>query len=490
MKHSPQRRQVLKGALALSATGLLGGKQPALAGQFKHPNILFLLTDNQRFDAVGYINRIVRTPNLDRLAQEGVRFLNTFVTTSVCCTSRASILTGTYARHHNAWSFDDSLPPSLLKQTYPALLRHAGYRTGFFGKYGVGRVSNVKSDAKPFRVDELPPEDKAGFDVIEDTGFAYYEPGDIERKRHQNETLVEKAKQFIDSTPKSQPFCLSISFHAPHVDHVDGDVLRPEPDLLPLYAKDIFKQGPTLNEEAFETLPEFLQKSEGRRRWQKRGFGSRETWLDWIRRYYALATGIDRAIGRIVAALEAQGIEQDTIIIFTSDNGLFLGDHGLDGCWFGYEASIRIPLVIRPLGRPKVQDIHAPVLNIDLAPTMLALAGVPIPETMQGRDVSPLLTGAPVVPSWRTDFLYEHYLAGLNPSREEQKKMEKFIPSSEGVRNERYTYLRYPWQTENNEQLFDRIADSNQLNNIVRTAPQDLVDKLRKRTDELIAQNA
>lgn len=488
MQRLATRRSVLKRAAALGAASVLGNMDRVLGRDSKRPNILFLLTDNQRYDAVGYLNKAVRTPNLDRLAKDGVRFRNTFVTTSICCASRASILTGTYARRHNVWDFETKLPPSLQKNSYPFLLRNAGYRTGFFGKYGVGKVSNQKGDGAPFREDDLPAQDKAGFDVIEDTGFAYYASGDAERKHHNNEILAEKAERFIGTAPKDQPFCLSISFHAPHESSLD-EGYRAEPDMLALYARDTLTPGPLVNEAALNSLPPFLQNSEARRR-QQLWYPDREKWVNSARNNYALITGIDRSIGRMVAALEKKGVADNTVIMFTSDNGQLLGDYGLEGIWYGYEGSIRIPLMIRPVTRPKGQDVEAPVLNIDFAPTMLALAGVPIPAVMQGRDVSPLWTGARLARPWRTDFLYEHYLTGLHPSEEKKEWTEKFIPSSEGVRNERYTYLRYPHQKGENESLFDRVADPNELKNIIHTAPPQLVEQLRKRTDELIAQNS
>lgn len=469
---------------------MLGPSHAARAGSGKRPNILFLLTDNQRYDALGYLNKAVRTPNMDRLAGRGVHFANTFVTTSICCTSRASIFTGMYGRRHGVWEFDTSLSQKVLQNTYPALLKEAGYRTGFFGKYGVGKLSNTKADGRPFREDDLAKQDKAGFDVIEDTGFAYYAPGDTRREHHNNKILAEKAERFIDSASKDQPFCLSISFHAPHASETsDEDGYHAEPDMLVQYDQEPLTPGPLVTEAAYKSLPPFLQTSEGRHR-QQRYYPDRQSWIQSVRNYYGLISGIDRSIGRILAALEKKGVADNTVIIFTSDNGEVLGDYGLEGYWYGYEGSIRIPLLICPVERPKVQAVQAPVLNIDLAPTMLALAGVPIPPMMQGRDASPLWRGDPFEPHWRSDFLYEHYLAGLHPSEATKEKTEKFIPSSEGVRTARHTYLRYPWQSGENEQLFDRVADPNELKNIIHTAPRELVERLRKRTDELIEANA
>lgn len=478
---------MLRGVVALGVSSILRRSKLASAQDRKRPNILFLLTDNQRYDAVGYLNKDVRTPHLDGLARDGVRFPNTFVTTSICPTSRASIFTGTYGRRHGVWTFDTSLPPVLLRNSYPALLKRAGYRTGFFGKYGVGKASNMKTDGVPFSADDLPLEDKAGFDVIKDVGFAYYQPGDVGQKHHNNETLAELAEGFIDSTPKDVPFCLSISFHAPHEGPGENDGYRAESDVLRLYAQKDLVPGPLVNEGAFKTLPHFLQNSEGRRR-EQLWYPTPKKWVDQAKNYFALITGVDRSIGRMLAALERKGVEDNTVVIFTSDNGECLGDYGLEGYWYGYECSIRVPLMIRPVGRPQIQDVQAPALNIDLAPTMLALAGVKIPATMQGRDMSPLWTGKPLGRPWRTDFLYEHYLPGLHPTEEVKKQTEKFIPSSEGVRNERYTYLRYPWEKGDNEQLFNRLADPNELKNIIHTAPPELINQLRKRTDELIAQ--
>jgi arylsulfatase A-like enzyme len=189
---------------------------------------------------------------------------------------------------------------------------------------------------------------------------------------------------------------------------------------------------------------------------------------------------MDRAIGRVVAKLKEAGLYEDTIIIFTSDNGYFLGDYGLSDKWYGYEASIRVPLFIRMpggVGR-EVEDVS---LNIDLAPTMLAMAGAPVPSAMQGANLTPLVGGgAPA--GWRTDFLYEHLLTGR--TKADAAKLPFTIASSEGVRNGRYTYLRYPQY--DYEELFDRIADPDEMVNIAATVSSGVLQDLRKRTDELI----
>jgi arylsulfatase A-like enzyme len=497
MPANRSRRKILKYAVGAGMAAFSAGISRLSASPAQRPNILFLLADDLRFDAVGYISSRVHTPNIDRLAKQGVRFNNMFVTTSNCWTSRASIFTGTYARRHGVFDPTTPLPAKLLRNSYPVLLRRAGYRTGFFGKYGVGDI--CQSDAGKWLHDQVPAADREGFDEIDDFND-YYAAADVNREHHNNQRIADKAAGFIRSTPPSQPFCLSLSFKAPHANDTDDLIMGEyvaEPDMFELYCRDIFTQGPTVNDAAFKSLPAYIQTSESRHRWQGR-FSTPWLWQDSVRKYYALATGMDRAIGRVMQALEDKGLENNTVVIFSSDNGYFLGDYGLSDKWYGYEASVRVPLMIRPVGKPAVAEVSATTLNIDLAPTLLALAGVSIPASMQGRDLSPLWSGRALSKPWRTDFLYEFYLSGSGkPSpamqqleRQLGESMEQFIPSSEGLRNERYTYLRYPRQQGDNEQLFDRVGDANELKNIIREAPAELVARLRKRTDELIAINS
>ena len=509
-KKSLSRRQAIKGAAGVGVAALAASVYGRIAPPARRPNIVFLLADDLRFDGVGYVNKDVITPHLDQLAGEGVRFHNMFVTTAICCTSRASIFTGAYARRHGVWDFTTNLPSQLLRNSYPALLKAAGYRTGFFGKYGVGdyKVGDAMGDGIG-PMPHVPVENAACFDEIEDFD-RYYAPGDTERAHHNNDAIAERAEKFIHGSSTAQPFCLSLSFKAPHVSEPIDLLMGPytaEPDMLELYSKKIFTEGPVVidtvgidkaggwdiytqppaarHAAAFNSLPPYLRHSENRRRWIER-FSNPWLWQDSMRKYYALISGVDRAIGRIISALKETGCWDNTVVIFTGDNGVFLGDYGLADKQYGYEASIRVPLVIRPLQKPVLQDVSATTLNIDLASTILAFAGIPAPATMAGRDLSPLWTNARSRQPWRSDFLYEHYLAGLhNPSA----SWERLIPSSEGVRNERYTYLRYPRQAGDNEQLFDRIADADELNNIIHSVPPEIVESLRRRTDALIADN-
>jgi arylsulfatase A-like enzyme len=290
MKVDPQkplsRRQIVKGAVAAGVTALAAPVYGRIASSPRRPNIVFLLADDLRFDGVGYTNKDVSTPNLDQLAGEGVRFRNMFVTTAICCSSRASIFTGAYARRHGVWDFTTNLSSHLLNNSYPALLKAAGYRTGFFGKYGVGdyKTGDDMGDGTG-PMPQVPAENAACFDDIEDFD-RYYAPGDSARAHHNNDMIAEKAEKFIRGSSAAQPFCLSLSFKAPHVSEPMDLLMGPytaEPDLLELYSETILTEGPVVIDEvgidaaggwdiftqpaaakhaaAFNGLPEYLRRS-------------------------------------------------------------------------------------------------------------------------------------------------------------------------------------------------------------------------------------
>ena len=311
-------------------------RSPEEGAQAQRPNFIFILTDDQRFDSVGCTgNRVVQTPNLDRLAKDGVRFPNHFVTTAICSVSRASIFTGQYQRRHGVGDFVTPLTPEQWSQTYPALLRGAGYRTGFIGKFGVGDGRYIAAKRNDFDFWRgLPGQ----------AGEWFIDPRDP-NGQHATARFGDQALEFLNGCTNSQPFCLSISFNAPHAR--DGKERAFQPDLRdePLYADTQMPVPQTASEKYFQRLPEFVRRSEGRRRWEKR-FATPEMFQQTMRDYYRLVTGIDREIGRMMAGLAERGLAENTVIIFTSDNGWFAGERGLADKWFMYEESIRVPLII------------------------------------------------------------------------------------------------------------------------------------------------
>lgn len=430
------------------------------ANAARPPNIVLLLTDDQRWDTLGAMgNRLIRTPNLDRLAAEGVTFVNSFVTTSICMASRASMFTGQYVSTHGLNDFNEQLSPGALQRSYVGVLRAAGYRMGFIGKWGL--------DRKPL------PEDQ--FDYWR--GFAgqgnYFPEGP--GGPHLTALMGRQALEFLRSVSRQRPFFLQVSFKAPHVQDDDPRQFLYDPADAGLYRDVTFPLPRTADERYIAQLPLEVQRSEGRRRWAIR-FSTPALYQESVRGYYRLITGVDRVVGQIRAALAELGFERDTVIIFTSDNGFYLGEHGLAGKWLMHEESIRTPLVIYdPRLPPATHGLrrHELALNIDLAPTLAELAGVAPPRSMQGRSLLPLLDPARK-PAWRTDFFYEHTYTARG-----------WIPRVEGVRGERWKYTRYLDTDPLFEELYDLRADPFEERNLARDpAHASRLERIRARYRE------
>lgn len=442
------RRRFLRGAAALPA-GLAAGQHAQT-----RPNILFLLTDDQRWDALGCMgNPVIKTPNIDRLAADGVLFRSNFCTTAICMSSRASIFTGLYMRAHGINSFDAPLKPADFDRSYPALLRAAGYRTGFIGKWGVGNAM---------------PKDR--FDYYK--GFPgqgrYFPKGGGE---HLTNTMGEQAEEFLDGCRIEQPWCLSISFKAPHAQDEDPKQFLYDPALEPLYRDVRIPVPKTAAPEYFERVPDFVRNSEGRNRWKWR-FDTPARYQEMVKAYYRLVTGVDVVVGRLRQALADRDFARNTVIVFTSDNGDFLAEHGMADKWLMYEESIRTPLVVYDPRQPARGRTRTEMsLNIDVAPTLLDFAGIAAPACMQGRSLRPLLGAA--APPWRREWFYEHHF-------EVPPKVR--IPRSEGIRTADWKYIRYIDAQPASEELYDLRRDPLEEKNLAPDpGHKQRLDQLRAR---------
>ncbi|NBV23113.1 MAG: DUF4976 domain-containing protein [Proteobacteria bacterium] len=409
------------------------------------PNFVFLLVDDLRWNALGFMgDKIVQSPNIDRLAARSTVFDNCFVTTSICSVSRASIFSGQWMRRHGIEDFVRGLNGAAWENTYPAQLRTAGFRTGFIGKYGVGSVKETEAKAKAFDYWKGLP-GQAG---------EFIEKNDPTRT-HKTARFGNEALEFLGGCDQGKSFCLSVSFNAVHARDGKPREFEPDPRDEELYKDVIFPLPKLASEEAFQRLPESVQKSEGRTRWHWR-FDTPEKTQRILRDYYRLITGVDREVGRIVAELEKRGLADNTVIMFNGDNGFAFGERGMADKWFMYEEDIRVPLFIYDPRLPKTvgRRSAAMVLNVDFAPTMLAMAGVAVPPVMQGRSLVPLLSGA-APKDWRTEFFYEHHSVAAR------------IPQSEGVRTERWKYLRWIAETPVKEELYDLQTDPLEERNLL-----------------------
>ena len=427
------------------------------------PNILFLLIDDQRNDTLGCAGHpIIKTPVVDHLAANGVRFQNAFVTTSICAASRASLLTGLYERTHGYTFGKPPVSAAHMSKSYPALLRHSGYRTGFVGKYGI----RTKGKAEPRMFDYFEPHGRNPYFKKQPDGTT----------RHETEIAGDKAIEFLNSNPEGTPFCLSISFNAVHAEDGDKKNHFPWPKAVDGMYDDVEIPVPRLSDTSiFENHPEFLKTSMNRDRYFWR-WDSPEKYQKNMKSYFRMISGVDHVIGRIRKELDRLGLSDNTVIIYMGDNGYYMGDRGFAGKWSHYEQSLRVPLIVYDPRLPQkkrgvVNDKAA--LNIDVPATMLDLAGVEIPTHFQGSSLAPLLQGRGA-PDWRNDFFCEHLMD------------HKAIPKWEGVRGERYVYARYFEQQPVFEFLHDLQTDPDQLFNLAsKPEHKNILVRMRTRCDEL-----
>jgi len=413
----------------------------AAADEGKRPNIIFMLTDDQRFDALGCMgNDIIRTPHIDRLAAEGTLFTSMFCTTSICATSRATFLTGQWERRHGIDGFRQPLSREQWRNSFPALLQKHGYRTAMIGKWGLGG--------------KLPADDYDYFKGYSGQGRYYPKGKSKQPGEHLTHKLGEQVLEFLETCKSGEPFLLQVYTKAAHCQDGDPWPFQSDPRYDRLFTEQTIPLPPTATEKHFKSLPHFLQNSEARKRWQIR-FANPELYQKSVKDYYRLIAGIDDVVGNIVAKLREKNLAENTVIIFTSDNGFYLGDRGLAGKWFMHEESIRLPLIIYDPRFPKQRpgkNISEMVLNVDIAPTIAELAGVDIPSAMQGRSLVPLMQGKKV--EWRNEFLYEHRFTHAR------------IPKNEGVRTRRWKYTRYTSIEPVYEELYDLKTDPLEEHNL------------------------
>jgi len=482
-----KRQRVLPGAVAVALLALTAHAAPA------RPNILFVLTDDQRWDALGYAgNPVIQTPNLDRLAGKGIYFSNAFVTTAICCASRASILTGQYEYANGVENF---VTPVNLEVTYPRYLREAGYYTGFIGKWGTGEgntnyfiqatdlfdfwggsmgqanywherncnfVRNNGTSGKHHFFCDCPPDARG----IRGEGIRIGKANMKDPIHQETDVVPMKVRSFLDQRDPQKPFCLSISFKSPHGPWSDFDE-RFKND----YQDVILPVAASATEAEAMSRPEFLRNSMNSIGLDK-VLTARQAdgpLQKSMKQYYRLINGVDYAVGKILDELQARGLTDNTVIIFYSDNGHFMAEHGFTGKWLMYEESIRVPgFIYDPRHPGNGKRSSEMVLNIDLAPTILDLAGWPVPESMQGKSLLPLLAD-PNQPL-REDFYYEHHYHLGRPTPN--------IERSQGVRTRDWTYIRYiDQQGAEAEELYHVSVDPLELKNLSQDPESAVVRK-------------
>lgn len=417
------------------------------------PDIVFILLDDLRWDGLSYKGHpYVRTPNIDQLRHEGASMENAFVTTSICCPSRATFLTGTYASTHGVIDnetseYDPEITPPLTKY-----LQETGYRTAMIGKWHMGKAAH--------------PRPYFDYWLSFKAQGVYFDPWfniNGERKRFEGYTtdlLTDKAIEFIREQPLEEPYFLMLSHKAVHQPfkpaprHQDAfgaettdlrppsweDDFRGKPDWQRREQLDSWRWEWRTREHAAEAVPEVIppQPFPGKSR--------------YVEQYRCLAA-VDEGVGRLMETLRQRGTLENTLIVFTSDNGYFHGEHRRWDKRLASEESLRIPMVIRYPGSIEAGfTVEENVRNVDFAPTILSYAGLPVPAQMQGADMRPLLEQR--ASAWDDEVFYEYWVDLVHS-----------IPTMKALRDKRYKLVAYP-EIDDISELYDLKKDPHEMVNL------------------------
>jgi arylsulfatase A-like enzyme len=478
------------------------------------PNILVILTDDQRADHLGVNGHpVLRTPNLDHLAEEGMNFRNAFASSTACTPNRTCILTGQYERKHGVnFNSGSSLKEEAWERTYPMLLKKAGYYVGYVGKnhtpigksdLGVGYPSGVMEGSFDYwygnhNHSTFYPKNK----------FPIYRNA---RANSQVEIFTEGAlnflseqhgfagaSEFLISRPLDQPFCLLVNLNVPH--NKGTGTMRMLPKDHQLY-KSAYR-------DQIENLPvpaTYLAEHEIKRpKLPSRVYNgqylnsysyvkSRADLQERMVRVCQTVEGVDRMVGALLAKLKQDGVANNTVTFFTSDHGIQHGEHGLGGKVLLYEESLRVPMIVHD---PRVPKEHRGkvseelALSIDLAPTILELAGLPMDDEMQGMSLIPLMDQKTV--DWRNDFFAENLFTGQNyprieAVRERKLKYIRYFSNSHRIPYRKLLLASIEGESPIFEELYDLSKDLRERKNLVgeKDYRMDLV-RLRKRCQQLV----
>jgi arylsulfatase A-like enzyme len=439
---------------------LLGNSLVRSASPRSQPNVLFILTDDQRHDAMGCAgNAFVRTPAIDSLAARGARFENGFVTLSICSPSRAACLTGRYGSANGVTRVPGTLRAG--ERTIAHRLKDAGYRTGMIGKWHLHNTpEQCGFDHATYFVSNGPYYDRA---VIE-SGRETTAPGYIE------DYNAAQGVRFLEQSAKSaRPFFLFYCTQVPHMNDKFEWPARPE-TLARIPAGDM-PLPPTWQDD-LTGKPPYLRTGRNRQQALRYGYDEADNIRRHFQHYYAAIAEMDAALGRVLAKLDDLGLRDETYILFMGDNGWFMGEHGLTSKVLPYEESIRVPMIVAGPGLRRATNGRL-ALNVDIAPTILELAGLPVPDDVHGVSLLPLLRGEPV--DWRGSFLYEAPTPSLGswPLYAVRTDRWKYVQTFDRDAPDRLVF----------EELYDLKADPHETTNLA--ARTDHADRLAALTSEL-----
>jgi N-acetylglucosamine-6-sulfatase len=429
-------------------------------------NILFVLTDDHRYDAMGFMKpqSFGETPTLDRLAREGAHFRNAFVTTALCSPSRASILTGLYAHQHKVVDNNHPIPSGLV--FYPQYLQAAGYDTAFVGKWHMGDEGDGP---------------QPGFDHwVSFKGQGTYLPSadglnvdgkKVPQKGYITDELTDYALDWLGKRDPKKPWMLHLAHKAVHSEFI------PAPRHAGKYDKETFRY-PASMKRGVAGRPMWVENQRNSWHGVDYAYHGRLDIGDYYKRYMETLLAVDEGLARIMDLLERRGELDDTLIVYMGDNGFMFGEHGLIDKRAAYEESMRVPMLMRcPSLFPAGARIEQVVANIDIAPTMLAAAGLAAPGGMAGANLLPLAKGGAV--PWRKELVYEYYWERNFPQ----------TPTVHALREDRYKYMHFHgiWDL---DELYDLAADPHENDNLLaRPGHEDLAARMSAKLFRLLEES-
>jgi N-acetylglucosamine-6-sulfatase len=456
---SISRRDIL-GAAAASPL-LLNAQTPK-----KKRNVIFILTDDHRYDAMGFLKgqSWLQTPQMDRMAAEGVHFKNAFVTTALCSPSRASILTGVYAHRHRI--VDNNTPIPEGTTFFPSYLQKNGYKTGFFGKWHMGAETD---------------EPKPGFDQwVSFRGQGTYLPSPnglnvngkkVPQKGYITDELTQYALDWMRTIPKDQPYFLYLSHKAVHSEFIPADRHKGK------FKDQKFVYPPTMQAsgEMAQHRPMWVQNQRNSWHGVEYPYHSELDIEDYYKRYAETLLGVDESIGAVFDELRKRGELDSTLVIYMGDNGFAFGEHGLIDKRTAYEESMRVPMLARCPelfgGGKTVKEV---VANLDIMPTVFDVTGTPVPKGLDGRSWLPIVQGRST--EWRKELLYEYYWERNFPQ----------TPTMHALREDRYKFIRYQgiWDV---DELYDLQEDPLESRNLIFSEKhQEIVKRMREKLFDIL----
>ncbi len=402
----------------------------------RRPNILYIMSDDHACNAIscygGILSKVARTPNIDRIAREGIRLENCFVTNSICTPSRAAILTGQYSHVNGVYTLRDRIDPG--RRNVAKLLQQSGYQTAVVGKW------HLKTDPSGFDYwNVLPGQGRYHNPKLKEKGWQ--EKGlKTYEGRHSTDVITDLSLNWLRNRQKGKPFFLMCHFKAPHrawqpakrFADLYKDIEMPEPDNL----LDDYKNRSRAAANAKLKIGEDMRKSDVKREIPT-GLGRNElrrwAYQFYIKDYLRCIAGVDENVGRLLDFLDEAGLSRDTVVIYTSDQGFFLGEHGYYDKRFMYEESLRMPFVVRYPREIKAGRVSDDIIiNVDFAPTFLNYAGVAVSSDMQGASFRANLAGK--TPSnWRKSMYYRYWMHLSHHG----------VPAHYGIRTKRYKLIFY-----------------------------------------------